>query len=84
MEKGSGDEGYRAKQGRDNLRTHLIKNGEMAATIRQDPYGQGRACVEAALALLEGKAVKYSDPETRSIYFPVEVVTAENVDQYLQ
>jgi ribose transport system substrate-binding protein len=62
----------------------LIKAGEMAATIRQDPYGQGRACVEAALALLEGKAVKYSDPETRSIYFPVEVVTAENVDQYLQ
>ena len=24
----------------------LIKNGEMAATIRQDPYGQGQRCVE--------------------------------------
>jgi ribose transport system substrate-binding protein len=62
----------------------LIKNGEMAATVRQDPYGQGKACVEAALTLLEGKPVTYSDPQTRSIYFPVDVVTADNVDQFMK
>jgi len=62
----------------------LIANGEMAATIRQDPYGQGRAAVEAALTLLEGGEIEYSDPDTRSIFFPVEVVTADNVEQFME
>lgn len=62
----------------------LIEAGEMAATVRQDPYGQGRAAVEAALTLLDGGAIEYSDEETRSIYFPVEVVTADNVAQFME
>lgn len=61
----------------------LIQAGEIAATIRQDPYGQGKAAVEAAMQLLAGEAIEYSDPETRSIYFPVDVVTADNVDTYM-
>lgn len=61
----------------------LIEAGEIAATIRQDPYGQGKAAVEAALKLLDGEAVEYDDLETRSIFFPVEVVTAENVGMYM-
>ncbi len=58
----------------------LIKSGDMAATIRQDPYGQGKAAVEAALTLLDGQPLTYSDEATKSIYFPVEVVTADTVD----
>jgi ribose transport system substrate-binding protein len=58
----------------------LVKSGDMAATIRQDPYGQGKAAVEAALTLLDGQPLTYSDEATKSIYFPVEVVTADNVD----
>ena len=61
----------------------LIKAGEIAATIRQDPYGQGKAAVEAAMQLLAGEALEYDDPDTKSIFFPVEVVTAENVDMYM-
>lgn len=61
----------------------LIQAGEIAATIRQDPYGQGKAAVDAAMELLAGEAIEYSDPETRSIYFPVEVVTADNVVDYM-
>jgi len=61
----------------------LIAAGEMAATIRQDPYGQGKAAVEAAMTLLAGEPIEYSDPATKSIYFPVEVVTADNVDMYM-
>lgn len=61
----------------------LIKAGEIAATIRQDPYGQGKAAVEAAMTLLDGGTLEYDDPETRSIFFPVEVVTAENVDTFM-
>jgi len=62
----------------------LIKSGDMAATIRQDPYGQGQACVAAALALLSGQPVKYSDDKTRSVYFPVTLVTADNVAQFMK
>lgn len=62
----------------------LIKKGEMAATIRQDPYGQGKKTVELALTLLDGKELTYDDPETRSIFFPVEVVEIANIDQYLK
>ena len=61
----------------------LIEAGEIAATIRQDPYGQGKAAVAAALQLLGGEAIEYSDPESRSIFFPVEVVTADNVAEYM-
>jgi ribose transport system substrate-binding protein len=61
----------------------LIAAGEMAATIRQDPYGQGKAAVEAAMTLLDGGELTYDDPGTRSLFFPVEVVTAENVATYL-
>ncbi len=35
------------------------------------------------MQLLAGEPIEYSDPETRSIYFPVEVVTADNVDMYM-
>jgi ribose transport system substrate-binding protein len=62
----------------------LIKGGDMAATIRQDPYGQGKKTVELALSLLDGQALTFDDPETRSVFFPVEVVDAANVDQYMQ
>jgi ribose transport system substrate-binding protein len=63
----------------DTPALELIAAGEMAATIRQDPYGQGRRAVELALDLLEGKTLSYDDMATRSVFFPVEVVTQENV-----
>jgi ribose transport system substrate-binding protein len=61
----------------------LIKNGEMAATIRQDPYGQGQRCVEIATKLMNNEAVEYSDPATKSVFFPVKVIDKGNVDQFL-
>ena len=62
----------------------LIKAGEMAATIRQDPYGQGQKAVEIATALMNNQDFPFSDPEERTVFFPVNVVDATNVDQYLQ
>ncbi len=62
----------------------LIKSGDMAATIRQDPYGQGQKCVEIATKLMNNQPVQYSDPATKSIFFPVMVVDSKNVDQYIQ
>ena len=58
----------------------LIKSGDMAATIRQDPYGQGRKAVEAALQMLEGQPVDYSQADAKTIFFPVELVDSSNVE----
>lgn len=54
-----------------------IKNGGLAATVAQKPYEIGRMGVDAALKVLKGEKL----PET--IYVPVELVTPENVDQFL-
>jgi ABC-type sugar transport system substrate-binding protein len=56
----------------------------MAATIRQDPYGQGRVCVRIATQLMNNKPVTFSDKKTRSVFFPVNVVDASNVDKYMK
>ncbi len=62
----------------------LIQQGKMAATIRQDPYGQGQRAVEVATALMKNESITYSDDATRSIYFPVTLVNADNVAEFMQ
>lgn len=61
----------------------LIAQGKMAATIRQDPYGQGQAAVEAATKLMNNEPVEFSNVDERSIYFPVAVVDANNVGEFM-
>lgn len=61
----------------------LIKSGEMGATIRQDPYGQGRTCLETAITLINGQSVEFSNEEEKTIYFPVMLIDASNVDQFI-
>jgi len=61
----------------------LIKAGDMAATIRQDPYGQGQKAVEVATALMNNQPVQFSDPASKSVFFPVNVIDALNVDQFM-
>jgi len=62
----------------------LIKSGAMAATIRQDPYGQGRTCVKVSTQLMNNKPVHFSDAKTRSVFFAVNVVDSANVAKYLK
>jgi ribose transport system substrate-binding protein len=57
----------------------LIESGLMSATIAQDPFGQGKAAVETALALLNGTDPGFSDADTKTVYFPVDVVTQKTV-----
>ncbi|MBF0687406.1 MAG: substrate-binding domain-containing protein [Cellulomonas sp.] len=59
----------------------LIEQGLMSATVAQDPYGQGIKAVETVLALLEGEEA-YDDAATKTIFFPVEIVTADNLDDF--
>lgn len=59
----------------------LIEQGLMSASVAQDPYGQGMKAVETVLALLDG-TVQYDDEASKTIFFPVEMVTAENLDDF--
>ncbi|HEV7847993.1 MAG TPA: substrate-binding domain-containing protein [Mycetocola sp.] len=60
----------------------LIEDGLMSATIAQDPYGQGEAAVKTALALLDGKDPEFSDADTKTVFFPVTVVTKDTVAEF--
>lgn len=60
----------------------LIEQGLMSASVAQDPYGQGMKAVEAVLALLDGEDPGYGDAATKTIFFPVEIVTAENLADF--
>lgn len=54
-----------------------IKNGELAATVAQQPYEMGKMGVDYALKVLQGEKL----PEV--VYVPVALVTPENVDEFL-
>ena len=56
-----------------------IKNGEMAMTALQDAKGQAEAGAEIFAALRDG-----TDPaEIEDVFIPFQIVTADNVDEYL-
>jgi ribose transport system substrate-binding protein len=57
----------------------LIDQGLMSATVAQDPYGQGMKAVETVLALLDGEDPGFDDEAGRTVYFPVEIVTADTL-----
>ncbi len=59
----------------------LIKQGKMSATVAQDPYGQGMKAVQTVLDLLDGD-MEYDDADSKTVFFPVEIVTAENLEDF--
>lgn len=52
------------------------------ATVAQDPYTQGRLAVKSALALLNGQALRFDDPATKTMTVPVELVDANNLGTF--
>ena len=60
----------------------LIEQGQMSATVAQNPYGQGVQAVETILALLEGEDPGYDDEAAKTLFFPVELVTSENLEEF--
>jgi ribose transport system substrate-binding protein len=59
-----------------------IGQGTQAATVAQDPYGQGQLAVRTALQLLKGESVDYTDEENRIIRFPIELVESSNLAEF--
>lgn len=56
-----------------------IEAGTLTATVAQDPYAQGRLAVKSALSLLDGEALQFDDPATKTVTVPVELVDASNL-----
>jgi len=54
----------------------FVKQGKLAFTVFQDAKGQGRAAIDTAVKVAEGKTV------TKEIMIPYELVTKEKVDSY--
>jgi inositol transport system substrate-binding protein len=55
-----------------------VKDGKLDVTAFQDAYGQGKGAIETAV-----KAVKGEEVENKFINIPFELVTQENVDEYI-
>ena len=65
-----------------------IKSGEMAMTVFQNPDGQGRASLMAAINMIEGKPInegtqyEVDDEYAQVVWVPFEPVTIHNVADY--
>ena len=60
----------------------LIQNGDLSATVAQDPHGMGVLTVELAEQILNGQTPEFGNAEEREVYMPVTLVTAENVADF--
>lgn len=67
--------------GTDGIQQALeaIKDGQMAATVSQYPYAEGKMALEAAVALVEKKASSLPEKVTA----PIKLVTKENAEEAL-
>jgi ribose transport system substrate-binding protein len=59
----------------------LVAQGKMAATVVQDPYGQGVTAMKAVVSLLDGKKPPFTLASEKTIEFPVKLATKDNVKE---
>ena len=59
-----------------------IGSGTQTATVAQDPFGQGQLAVKLTLQLLRGQAVAYTDPQTKTVQLPVQLIDSSNLTQF--
>ena len=64
----------------DDIALTAIKNGQMAATIQQQPYNMGKMTVDLATKLMNHEKLTFGNDQNREIYVPVRVIDASNVD----
>ena len=59
-----------------------IENGEVLATVAQDPYGMGSGAVEVFLNSLDGEEPEFDDADTKLIYTDQWIIDADNAADY--
>lgn len=55
----------------------FVKEGSLKVTVFQNPFKQGGGAIEAAVKVVKGEPVE-------SILIPYDLITAENVDEYIK
>lgn len=68
----------------DPLALTDISKGVMAATIAQDPAGMGKLTVDLAEQITGGKTVSFSNAQTKEVFNPITLVSADNVATFLK
>ncbi|MBU3112732.1 substrate-binding domain-containing protein [Clostridium lacusfryxellense] len=63
----------------DKIALDAIKNGIMAATIKQSPGEMGKATVGLADKLIKGKKIDFDDEKNKEIYISVKLITKEDI-----
>ncbi|MBR2189719.1 MAG: substrate-binding domain-containing protein [Eubacterium sp.] len=59
-----------------------IDNGEILATVWQDPYGMGQISVETFLKIRDGEELTYDLPEQKRIYSDLVIIDKDNSAEY--
>jgi ribose transport system substrate-binding protein len=62
----------------------LIQKNQMAATVVQDPYGQGVSAMDALNDLITGKTPGFTDAANKTIQQDVTLATKDNVQSVIE
>jgi ribose transport system substrate-binding protein len=67
----------------DKVELDLMAAGKLAADIAQNPYQQGMIAVDIAWGYLNGITPKFSDPATKTVSVPLELVTPDTLPAFM-
>ncbi len=68
----------------DPIALKLMQEGKLAADVAQNPYRQGVVAVDMAWSYLNGEAPKFTDPATKTVNVPVELVTPQTLSGFME
>ncbi|MFS0734461.1 substrate-binding domain-containing protein [Microbacterium jepli] len=61
-----------------------VKDGSMSATVAQSPRDMGALSVDLAAQILAGDDLQFDNTTDREVLQPVELVTPDNVDDFIE
>lgn len=64
--------------GQDNA-VEAIQNGSILASVKQYPFEMGRLGVQLGVKKLNGEALEYDDPVTKTVFSPLEMIDKDNI-----
>jgi ribose transport system substrate-binding protein len=68
----------------DPIALQMMQEKKLAADVAQNPYQQGVIAVDLAWDYLSGKTPKFTDPATKTVSVPVELVTPATLPAFLE
>ncbi len=68
----------------DPIALKMLAEGKLAADVAQNPDQQGIVAVDMAWDYLNGKTPKFTDPATKTVSVPVELVTPKTLPEFEQ